>query len=89
MAAPVVGAFAVGTAVGVGLEKGLDVSKYGSSYGTWTYEKLKGAGANDTASLVTGGVVTVLGTPVALTHATVAKGAEVAGKGYALVKSWF
>ena len=73
----VVGAFAAGAAIGVGLEKALDVSEYSSEVGLFAYEKLKEAGLNDTASLVAGGVVTVAATPTALVYATLAKGSEM------------
>jgi hypothetical protein len=72
-AAPVVGAAAVGLAIGVGLEKGLNVSNYSAAHGTAAYNALKNAGVNETAAFVAGGVVTVASTPVALAEAAIHK----------------
>ncbi|MBC7900714.1 MAG: RHS repeat-associated core domain-containing protein, partial [Saprospiraceae bacterium] len=72
-AAPYVAAFAVGATIGVGLEKTLDVSDYSSSAGMAVNEGLKEIGANETFSLVVGGGVTILATPVAVPIAAVDK----------------
>jgi RHS repeat-associated protein len=71
---PVAMAAGAGLMAGQALEKTLDVSKHSSDYGIAAYEALKSKGVNDTVSLVAGGVVTVVGTPVALVHGAVDKG---------------
>lgn len=79
---PVAKAAGGGLAAGQIIEKTLDVSHYSSSAGMFVNEGLQDLGANETASLVAGGVVTVLATPAAITVAAADKGYKLAGKGY-------
>jgi hypothetical protein len=44
-------------------DKTLDVSDHSSAVEVWVYEKLKGAGVNDTAAFVIGGVAFVAAIP--------------------------
>jgi RHS repeat-associated protein len=63
-AAPyVVGAFAVGAAVGVGLEKTLDVSDYSSAVGMKADQAVAALGGGETARTVAGVTATILATP--------------------------
>jgi RHS repeat-associated protein len=75
---PVAIAAGAGLAVGGIIEKSLNVSEYSSQAGVAVYEKLKGAGLNDTASFVIGGVASVAAIPSAIGYAAAAK-----------VSSWF
>ena len=73
IAAPVLGAAALGLTVGIVVENSLNVSEYSAAHGTAAYETLKSAGVNDTAAFVAGGVVTALSTPLALAEASAHK----------------
>jgi RHS repeat-associated protein len=70
---PVAKAAGGGLAAGQLIEKTLDVSHYSSSAGMWVNEGLQSLGANETFSVATGGVVTVLATPAAIGVAAVDK----------------
>ena len=60
---PVAKAAGAGIAAGQLIDKTLDVSDHSSAAGVRVYEKLKGAGVNDTAAFVIGGVATVAAIP--------------------------
>jgi RHS repeat-associated protein len=75
---PVAKAAGAGLAVGQILDQSLNVSDHSSKAGVYVYEKLKGAGLNDTASFVVGGVVSVIAIPSAIGYGAAAK-----------VASWF
>lgn len=75
---PVAMAAGGGLAAGQFLEKSLNVSEFSSQHGLDAQEFAKSHGAGETTALVTGAVVTVLSTPVALGEAATAK-----------VMSWF
>jgi hypothetical protein len=70
---PLAKAAGAGLATGHVIEKTLDVSKYSSGAGMFVNEGLQELGANETASLIAGGVVTVASTPVAIGVAAVDK----------------
>lgn len=63
---PVAKAGGAGLAAGQVIEKTLDVSDYASSAGMFVNESLQSAGANETFSLVAGGVATVAATPASI-----------------------
>jgi len=63
---PVAKAGGAGLAAGQVIEKTLDVSNYASSAGMFVNESLKSLGANETFSLVAGGVATVAATPASI-----------------------
>ena len=70
---PVAKAAGAGLAAGQIIDKTLDVSEYSSNAGMFVNEGLQGLGANETFSLVAGGVVTVASTPAAIGVAAVDK----------------
>ncbi|MCG7405327.1 SpvB/TcaC N-terminal domain-containing protein [Caballeronia zhejiangensis] len=70
---PVAKAAGAGLAAGQLIDKTLDVSDHSAAAGVWVYEKLSGAGVNDTAAFVAGGAATVLAIPSAIGYGAAEK----------------
>ena len=78
-AAPVVGAFGLGTAIGTGIEKTLNVSDYSSKHGAEVYEALKAHHVNETVSFAAGATASVLSIPIAIQEAAENKALQISG----------